>query len=62
MKHQAVIAYNKRNEPEPICFNKHFVQTCVKEQLYRYGSCDTKYETLKSVERVKCISKRVLST
>lgn len=32
MGHQAVIAYNKRNGPEPIGFDKHFAPTCVINQ------------------------------
>ncbi|MDR6998421.1 hypothetical protein J2Y67_000849 [Neobacillus niacini] len=36
MGHQAVTAYNKRNEPEPIGFDKHFAPTCVREHSYRY--------------------------
>src|SRR5690606_33385505 len=29
--YRAVIAYNKRNEPEPIGFDKYFAPTCVRE-------------------------------
>ena len=54
MGHQAVIAYNKRNEPEPIGFDKHFAPTCVREHSYRYDSYDTKYETLKYTRPSEC--------
>lgn len=54
MGHQAVIAYNKRNEPEPIGFNKHFALTCVREHSYRYDSYDAKYETLKYTRPHEC--------
>jgi transposase len=54
MGHQAVIAYNKRNEPEPIGFDKHFAPTCVREHSYRYDSFDTKYETLKYTRPKEC--------
>jgi transposase len=54
MRHQAVIAYNKRNEPEPIGFDKHFAPTCVREHSYRYDSFDTKYETLKYTRPKEC--------
>lgn len=46
MGHQSVIAYNKRNEPEPVGFDKHFAPTCFREHSYRYDSYDAKYETL----------------
>ncbi|MTT31394.1 IS1182 family transposase [Terrilactibacillus sp. BCM23-1] len=52
--HQAVIAYNKRNEPEPIGFDKHFTPTCVREHSYRYDSFDKKYETLKYTRPSEC--------
>jgi transposase len=54
MRHQAVIAYNKRNEPEPIGFDKHFAPTCVREHSYRYDSFDAKYETLKYTRPKEC--------
>jgi transposase len=54
MGHQAVIAYNKRNEPEPIGFDKHFAPTCVREHSYRYDSYDNKYETLKYTRPKEC--------
>ncbi|MGE6261370.1 transposase, partial [Heyndrickxia sporothermodurans] len=54
MGHQAVIAYNKRNEPVPIGFNKHFAPTCVREHSYRYDSFDTKRETLKFTRPKEC--------
>lgn len=54
MGHQAVIAYNKRNEPEPIGFDKYFTPTCVREHSYRYDSFDAKYETLKYTRPKEC--------
>lgn len=54
MGHQAVIAYNKRNEPVPIGFDKHFAPTCVREHSYRYDSFDTKRETLKFTRPKEC--------
>ncbi|PLR82613.1 IS5/IS1182 family transposase [Bacillus canaveralius] len=54
MGHQAVIAYNKRNEPEPIGFDKHFAPTCFREYSYRYDSFDPKYETLKYTRPKEC--------
>ncbi len=54
MGHQSVIAYNKRNEPEPIGFDKHFAPTCVREHSYRYDSFDPKYETLKYTRPKEC--------
>lgn len=53
--HQAVIAYNKRNEPEPIGFDKNFAPTCVREHSYRYDSFDAKYETLKYTRPKECV-------
>jgi len=55
MGQQSVIAYNKRNEPEPIGFNKHFAPTCFREHSYRYDSYDSKYETLKYTSPKECI-------
>ncbi|SLL32708.1 Uncharacterised protein [Mycobacteroides abscessus subsp. abscessus] len=54
MGHQSVIAYNKRNEPEPIGFDKHFAPTCVREHSYRYDSFDHQYETLKYTRPKEC--------
>lgn len=54
MGYQAVIAYNKRNEPEPIGFDKHFAPTCFREYSYRYDSFDKKYETLKYTRPKEC--------
>jgi len=54
MGHQAVIAYNQRNEPEVVGFDKHFAPTCVREYSYRYDSFDTKYETLKYTRPKEC--------
>jgi transposase len=53
---QSVIAYNKRNEPEPEGFNKHFAPTCVREHSYRYDSFDPKYETLKYTRPKECMN------
>jgi transposase len=52
--HHAIIAYNKRNEPEPIGFDKHFAPTCVREHSYRYDRFDAKYETLKYTRPKEC--------
>lgn len=51
---QAVIAYNKRKEPEPIGFDKHFAPTCFREHSYCYDSFDAKYETLKYTRPKEC--------
>lgn len=51
---QSVIAYNKKNEPEPIGFDKYFAPTCVREHSYRYDSYDVKYETLKYTRPKEC--------
>src|SRR5699024_8114616 len=50
-----VIAYNKRNEGEPIGFDEHFAPTCFREHSYRYDSFDPKYETLKYTRPKECI-------
>ena len=50
----AIIAYNRRREPEYIGFDEHFAPTCVREQSYRYDSYDAKYETLKYVRPKAC--------
>ena len=55
MGQQSVIAYNKRNEPEPIGFDKYFAPTCFREHSYRYDSYDIKYETLKYTSPKECI-------
>lgn len=54
MGQQSVIAYNKRNESEPIGFDKHFAPTCFREHSYRYDSYDAKYETLKYTSPKEC--------
>jgi len=54
MKQQSIIAYNKRNESEPLGFDKHFAPTCVREHSYRYDSYDAKYETLKYTHPKEC--------
>jgi transposase len=51
---QSIIAYNKRNEPEPEGFDKYFAPTCVCEHSYRYDSFDSKYETLKYSRPKEC--------
>lgn len=51
---QSVIAYNKRNESEPVGFNKHYAPTCVREHSYRYDSFDPKYETIKYTRPKEC--------
>lgn len=54
MGHRSIIAYNKRNEGEPIGFDKHFAPTCFREHSYRYDSFDAKYETLKYTRPKEC--------
>ena len=54
MGQQSVIAYNKRNEGEPIGFDKHFAPTCFREHSYCYDSFDAKYETLKYTRPKEC--------
>lgn len=55
-KAHAVIAYNRRREPELPGFDEHFAPTCVREHSYRYQSYDTEYETLKYVRPKECES------
>jgi transposase len=52
----AIIAYNRRREPELVGFDEHFAPTCVREHSYRYDSYDPKYETLKYVRPRECES------
>lgn len=54
MGQRSIIAYNKRNEGEPIGFDKHFAPTCFREHSYRYDSFDAKYETLKYTRPKEC--------
>ena len=54
MEQRSVIAYNERNEREPIGFDKHFAPTCFREHSYRYDSYDAKYETLKYTSPKEC--------
>lgn len=54
MGQRSIIAYNKRNEGEPIGFDKHFAPTCFREHSYRYDSFDAKYETLKYTKPKEC--------
>lgn len=51
---RSVIAYNKRNETEPVGFDSHFAPTCVREHSYRYDSFDARYETLKYTRPKEC--------
>lgn len=44
----------RRNEPEPIGFDKNFALTCVREHSYQYDSFDAKYETLKYTRPKEC--------
>src|SRR5699024_8293368 len=55
MGQQYEIAYNKRNVPDPIGFDKNFSPTCFREHSYRYDSYDSKYETLKYTIPKECI-------
>lgn len=54
MGKQSVIAYNRRNEPEPDGFNKYFAPTCFREHSYRYDSYDAKHEMLKYTSPKEC--------
>src|SRR5690625_4239895 len=54
MSQQSIIAYNRRNEPEPIGLDKYFAPTCFREHSYRYDSYDSKYETLKYTHPKEC--------
>lgn len=54
MKAQSVIPYNKKNEPDPIGYDKYFAPTCVREHSYRYDSFDPKYETIKYTRPKEC--------
>jgi transposase len=54
MGQQSVIAYNKKNEGEPVGFDKHFAPTCFREHSYRYDSFDARYETLKFTRPKEC--------
>ena len=54
MGNQSVIAYNKKNEGDPIGFDKHFAPTCFREHSYRYDSFNAKYETLKYTRPKEC--------
>jgi len=55
MGQQSVIAYNKRNESEPVGFDKYFAPTRFREHSYRYDSYDSKYKTLKYTQPKECI-------
>lgn len=54
MEQRSIIAYNKRNEGEPIGFDKHFAPTCFREHSYRYDSFDAQYGTLKYTRPKEC--------
>ncbi|MDQ0257081.1 transposase [Evansella vedderi] len=54
MKGYSIIAYNKKNESEPIGFDENFAPTCVREHSYRYDSFDKKYQTLKYTRPKEC--------
>lgn len=54
MKGYSIIAYNKKNEAEPIGFVGNFAPTCVREHFYRYDSFDKKYQTLKYRRPKEC--------
>ncbi|MBB5174426.1 transposase [Texcoconibacillus texcoconensis] len=54
MNDYSIIAYNKKNESEPIGFDSHFAPTCVREHSYRYDSFDKKYKTLKFTRPKEC--------
>ncbi|MFD2628941.1 transposase [Oceanobacillus kapialis] len=56
MGNQSIIAYNKKNEREPIGFDKYFAPTCFREHSYRYDSFDANYETLKFTRPKECSS------
>lgn len=56
MKGYSIIAYNKKNEPDPIGFDENFAPTCVREHSYRYDSFDKKYQTLKYTRPKECIN------
>ncbi|GAA0370624.1 IS1182 family transposase [Bacillus horti] len=51
---QSVIAYNKKNESEPVGFDKYFAPTCVREHSYKYDSFDPKYMSLKYTRPKEC--------
>lgn len=53
-KAHAIIAYNRRREPEMEGFDEHFAPTCVREHSYRYDSYDPKYGTIKYVRPKEC--------
>ncbi|MFU0789022.1 transposase [Virgibacillus proomii] len=54
MGQQSVIAYNKKNEGDPVGFDKQFAPTCFREHSYRYDSFDARYETLKFTGPKEC--------
>jgi transposase len=45
---------NKKNESEPIGFDKYFAPTCLRKYSYRYDSYDSKYETLEYTRPKEC--------
>lgn len=54
MEAHSIIAYNKRNEGEPVGFDRNFAPTCVREHSYRYDSFDPTYKTLKFTRPKEC--------
>ncbi len=54
MKGYSIIAYNKKNESDPIGFDENFAPTCVREYSYRYDSFDKRYQTLKYTRPKEC--------
>ncbi|WP_391559527.1 transposase [Robertmurraya sp.] len=54
MKGYSIIAYNKKNEQDPIGFDENFAPTCVREHSYRYDSFDKRYQTLKYTRPKEC--------
>src|SRR5699024_3877054 len=52
---QCVNAHTKRNEPEPVAFDRHFAPAWCRENTHRYDSHDSKFETLKYARPKECI-------
>lgn len=61
LRHRSLIAYDKRNELEPVGFNEHFAPTCFRAHPYRYNSYDAKYETLKYTRPKECKHRPLLN-
>src|SRR5690625_6472204 len=60
MGQQSIVAYNRRNESEPVGFDKHFAPTCFREHSYRYDSYDSRSEEHTSELQPRCPSVRRL--